>query len=429
VQCTIVGFGGVTLLYFIPLLKLTAAAGSKITVSQPIKLYRKYKADGIFNGNKMLSGDHVLITDKNGMVNDIINIEDAGDDVEILNGIISPGFVNCHCHIELSHLKDAITPGCGLVDFVQAVMQKRNIEDDAKVKAMQAATDELYESGTVAVADICNTADSIIVKKQSTLYWNNFIEVSGFVDATADKRLAAAESVASQFSELPYPFSIVPHSPYSVSKKLFQLLNERTHGQLISIHNQEEATENDLYKNKTGGFLELYENLGIDISLFAATGTTSFKSWLPYFSRQQRIICVHNTFITDNDLKFAAFSIEHTPLNIFFCICINANIYIENTLPPLKKMIENNCKLIIGTDSYAGNNELNMLEEMKSIQKHFPSLETESILKWGTINGAEALGITEKYGSIEKGKQPGIVLIENMEGGNLSRACTAKRIL
>lgn len=384
-------------------------------------MYRKFKADGIFTGEGFTPDDHILVAEENGRIADIIPAADAGENIEILQGILSPGFINCHCHIELSYLKNKIPQHTGLVDFVQAVMANRMAPDDVKLDAMQNAAAELYTSGTVAVGDICNTADSVRLKSESPLYWNNFIEVSGFVDATAEKRLEAAEIIAGRFATLDFPFSIVPHAPYSVSKKLFNLLNEWTGGQLISIHNQEEATENQLYKNKRGGFLKLYENLGIDITGFEATGKTSFQSWLPYFTNGQRIISVHNTFISQEDIEAAK--------NIIFCICINANLYIENALPPLEMLIKNNCTIVLGTDSYASNTSLNMLEEMKSIQKNFPSVETATILKWATMNGSDALGITGKYGSFQKGKTPGIILIENLEKERFSDTSTARRIL
>ena len=402
-------------------LNITLTTGSKITAYQAIKLYRKLKADNIFTGKEIFSGDHVLITEASGKIIEIIDTRDAGENIEYNKGLICPGFINCHCHIELSYLKDVIQPLSGLVTFVQAVMANRNFPLDQRLTAMQNAADELYETGIVAVGDICNNGDSVLLKKNSPLYWNNFIEVSGFVNASAEKRFVAAESVARSFSTLSFPYSIVPHAPYSVSKKLFELINEKSSGQLITIHNQEEKSENDLYKNKTGEFLKLYESLGIEISCFSPTQNTSFQSWLPYFTNGQRIISVHNIFISQEDINLAK--------NIFFCVCINANLYIEESLPPLDLLIKNNCTIVLGTDSYASNRQLNMIEEMKTIQKNFPSVKTETILKWATINGAEALGITETFGSFFKGKTPGIVLIENIDEGIFSPATKAKRLL
>ena len=142
----------------------------------------------------------------------IVPADDAGDGVEPLQGILCPGMVNAHCHIELSHLKGEIPQGTGLIEFVKQVISKRETPHSPdlsqaayhelceqalhqKLRAMTGAVEELYQSGTVAVGDICNTADSLELKRHSPLYWHNFIEVSGFVDAVAGKRLKFSEDI------------------------------------------------------------------------------------------------------------------------------------------------------------------------------------------------------------------------------------------
>ena len=273
------------------------------------------------------------------------------------------------------------------------------------------AENELYESGTVAVGDICNTTDSIFLKSKSRLYWHNFIEISGFTEEGAKKRFLEAEQIASVFNKQLMRAVVSPHSPYSVSKKLFEFINSATENKLISIHNQESHEENELYNNKSGGFLKLYENLGIDISSFHAMGKSSFQTWLSYFTKGQKIISVHNTFTKTSDLRHSMFNFPHS--NLFFCFCPNANLYIENTLPPVETFMKNNCNIVLGTDSYASNTALNIYQEIKTMQLAFPKIPLHIILQWATLNGATALGIDNTYGSFDKGKRPGIVLLTN----------------
>ena len=353
----------------------------------------------------------MLITKSGGTVEAIVPASEAGDGIEILEGIVSPGFINAHCHIELSHFKGMIPEHSGLVDFVQQVMSRRTEKtSEEKQAAMQAAQQELYESGTVAVGDICNTADSIALKQHSPLYWHSFIELTGFVDAAAQKRMQDAQVVLQQFkrelSACNYQFSIAPHAPYSVSKTLFQLINEQTAGQLITIHNQETAAEDELYTTGRGGFLELYKNFGIDIHGFQPTGRSGLQSWLPYFTQQQKIISVHNSFTTQDDIHFAKNRLS-------YCLCPNANLYIENVLPPVTLLMKNDCHIVLGTDSYASNHQLNMMAEINTMQQHFPQIPLETMLQWATINGARALGIDHNFGSFDKGKQPGLLLIND----------------
>jgi len=355
----------------------------------------------------MLSAPTVLITDGSGVIIDLVNIQEAGDGIEEFKGIISPGFVNAHCHLELSHLKGRIPENTGLVEFVQQVMNNRSKGNEQQLEAMEQADSKMYHSGIVAVGDICNSTDSIAVKKSSKILWHNFIEVSGFVGETANARLEAMKLVSDQFkNELPFqPKTLSPHAPYSVSKKLFHLLNEQTEAQLITIHNQESAAEDELYLAKQGGFLDLYNNFEIDISSFEPTGKSSVQSWLPYFNKQQSILSVHNTYTSESDIDFLIkYSEKHSSL-FSYCICINANNYIEQKNPPIEMLINSDCNVVIGTDSLASNHQLNILEELKTIQlSNNPIFPLSTLLKWATINGAKALQLDSLVGSFEKGK-------------------------
>ncbi len=402
--------------------------GGKFTIYQPINLYRKFTANQIFTGHEILGDHFALITTTEGVIVDIVNITDAGDDVEAFNGLLTPGFINAHCHVELSHLKGFIKSGSGLVEFVQQVMGKRDASEELKLDKMQTAVLEMYDKGITAVGDICNTTNTITIKLKSKLRWHNFIEVSGFTDGGANKRLGDIKKVYDNFYENGLlKTSLSPHAPYSVSKTLFSQLNNETANQFITIHNQECATENDLYQNKSGGFLELYKNFGIDISSFEPTGKTSLQSWLPYFTNNQSIICVHNTFIAKADIDFCKRQLN---TQLYFCLCVNANKYIEQKLPPIDLLVKNNCIIVIGTDSYASNWQLDILEEIKTIQQETSfTIPLSEILKWATINGATALQMDNTLGSFEKDKKPGVVLIEGIENSNTTVHSSAKRIL
>jgi cytosine/adenosine deaminase-related metal-dependent hydrolase len=389
--------------------------------------FRKFKANNIFTGQEFLGAEMVLLTDTEGIIIDITDTKDAGDNIELFDGILTPGFINAHCHLELSHMKKTVPPGTGLVQFVQQVMTKRGASDEEKLDAMQKAEQELYQTGTVAVGDICNTADSISTKQKSNIYWHNFVEVSGFVDAVAGKRLEDAKIVLEKFQKTnskKQKSTLSPHAPYSVSKTLFQQLNNETIEQLITIHNQEAEAEEELYKTKTGGFLELYKNFGIDISGFQPTGKSSLQSFLPYFANKQSIISVHNTFTKADDIDF----INTKGQELFFCVCINANKYIEQKIPPFDLLRNSGHRIIIGTDSYASNWQLNILEEIKTIQKD-TNIPLQEILTWATSNGAKALQIADSFGSFEKGKKPGVVLIDKVNGSLTTDGSTARRII
>lgn len=390
-------------------------------------MYRKFSADHIFNGYHFLPVGTVVITTADGFIEAVIDRSEAGEEVQHFNGILCPGFINAHCHLELSHLKGSIAKHTGLVSFVQQVMAQRTADDEIKQQAMTTAAAAMYDSGIVAVGDICNTTDSIAVKQQSKIRWHNFIEVSGFENTAAEQRLAAANKIRDGFTSLlPMQASTLsPHAPYSVSKSLFQLLDTATAHRLISIHNQESKEEDKLYKNKSGNFLELYKSLGIDISGFSATGKSSIQSWLPYFTQQQCVLLVHNTFMSSDDIRFA----KASAVSPTVVLCPAANKYIEGQLPPLELLLQYDINIVTGTDSLASNDALDILQELKILQNGFPQLTVETLLQFATSNASKALQMDNILGSFNKGKQPGVVHIANADQHILPASATSKKII
>jgi len=150
---------------------------------------------------------------------------------------------------------------------------------------------------------------------------------------------------------------------------------------------------------------------------------------LPHFTKAQSIIFVHNAVTSAEDIAFAKLQTANYQLSTFFCLCPNANLYITNTLPDVTMLISQQCDIVLGTDSLASNDQLNILEEIKALQRNFPQVELATMLKWATSNGSIALQMNDDLGSFEKTKKPGIVLISEMNGMNLTGRSKARRIL
>ena len=380
--------------------------------------YRKFKADQLFDGYRLYDNDKVLITDDSGKVENIVGVSEAGDDVQTFSGILSPGLINCHCHLELSHLKNIIPPHTGLIEFLCSVVTKRDFPREVIDQEIIKAEMEMYDNGIVAVGDIGNTADTADVKSKSKINWQNFVEVLGFTDEKAEENINYYRQVAAtleqklQTSTLKHRTSLVPHAPYSISPKTFKLINELTKDQIISIHNQEHPAEDVLYKTGGGEYLKLFKIFGINESPFPVTGLSSIRSVLPHFNNGQTIFLIHNTFMPEEDIVFAKEYGNANGIKLVWCLCVNANLYIENKTPPIEMLVRHNCPIVLGTDSYSSNWQLSIAKEIKAIRSNFPSLSVETILQWATINGAKALQWDNELGSFEKGKKPGGILLD-----------------
>ena len=374
-------------------------------------MYRKLRADRIFDG-RAFRENHVLVLRVDGTVEALVPEAEAGSDVETMTGILCPGLVNCHCHLELSHMKGLIPEKTGLVDFVFKVVSERHHSDSAIREAIAQAEDELLRNGTVAVGDICNNNLTLEQKQKGRLGYYNFIESSGWLPSVAEMRMDRARQIYNEYAAS-QPASIVPHAPYSVSEELWREITPYFSNRTVSIHNQETAFEDEFFQYGSGDFLRMYQLMNISNDHHKPTGRSSLLSYFEKLLSAARIILVHNTFTRQQDIDGINTVMAHHPVPpVFFCLCINANLYIENRLPPVELLRSNSCNIVLGTDSLASNWHLSIVEEMRTIRKHFPAIPLVEILGWATLNGARALGMDDRLGSFEPGKKPGVVVLE-----------------
>ncbi len=388
-------------------------------------MYQKFQATQIFTGTELLEDQLVLITQKDGTIEAMVGIEDAGDEVQNFEGIITPGFINAHCHLELSHMKGMIPAHTGLQEFVKQIVALRHVDPESIQEAIVSAEAEMMANGIVAVGDISNTLDTLSQKAKHNLAYYSFVELYDLDPTRAADKILAGLEIQKKFQENCVRASLVPHAPYSVTNNLWNLLSAHFGIHTISIHNQETPDENDFFKTKTGSFLGMYERTKVNLDFFEATGLSSLQSILPIFKKAHHGILVHNSFTSAEDIQAVHAAMD----NAFWCLCPNANQYIEQTMPPIELLRSKNAKMVIGTDSYASNWSLNVLDELKTIQQHHPQIPLEEMLGWATLNGARALQMDKHLGSFEQGKKPGVVMIKGIDALNGLKNASSHKIL
>lgn len=391
-------------------------------------MYRKISADYIYpvSSDKIENG--IVIIDQDGVIQDIKPSSEF-DEVEIekYKGIIVPGFVNTHCHLELSHMISQIPTGTGLLQFIGNVVRFRGAEEEWIQECIKNADEFMYQSGIVAVGDISNKTDTFPTKRASRLKYYTFIENFDFLQReNTQSTFDMYKAVYDQMEENAHlRKSMSPHAPYSVTPELFALINELNteKGKTISIHNQETPPENELFLNGSGAFYPFFEGFNMSLEGFQPMGKSSIHYALQYLDPEQKTLFVHNTLTTREDIKAAQSILSDT----YWATCPNANLYIENRMPDYKVFLDTNAQVTIGTDSLTSNWQLSILEEMKTILRYQSYLDFDTVLKWATINGAKALSWNNEIGSIEKGKKPGLVLIENIQGPQLLHSLSSSR--
>jgi cytosine/adenosine deaminase-related metal-dependent hydrolase len=301
----------------------------------------------------------------------------------------------------------------------------RQVAPEAIQEAIVLAEAEMMANGIVAVGDISNTLDTLSQKARHNLAYYSFVELYDLDPTLADDKILAGLEIQKQFQENCVRASIVPHAPYSVTNNLWHLLSAHFGIHTISMHNQETPDENAFFKTKSGSFLGMYERTKVSLDFFKATGLSSLQSILPIFKKAHHGILVHNSFTSTEDIQAVHTSMD----NAFWCLCPNANQYIEQTMPPIELLRSEKANIVIGTDSYASNWSLSVLDELKTIQKHHPDIPLSEMLGWATINGARALQMDKHLGSLELGKKPGVVLIKGIDALNNLKDASSHKIM
>jgi cytosine/adenosine deaminase-related metal-dependent hydrolase len=260
---------------------------------------RIISANSIFNGINFLSQEMALVIDDFGILKDIVKkTEIQGSEIEHYEGIIAPGFVNAHCHLELSHLFSQIDPKTGLIEFLKQVITKRNNfnkkeQEDAAIEA----DFKMWESGIVAVGDISNIDTTFKTKTSSKIYYHTFIELIGLNPLHSETIFEKGLSLLKQLENYNLIGSLAAHAPFSSSKLLInKIANYNSLNNLVfSINNQESEEETKFFAGRPSDINDLFAYLNIDINWFTPPKTSSLLSYLDVIPNKKSLL-VHNTF-------------------------------------------------------------------------------------------------------------------------------------
>ena len=350
---------------------------------------------------------------------------------EILDGALVPGFVNAHCHVELSHLFGKFYKGSGMAGFIDQINALRDWAGrDVKARLVQEWMDKMWNDGVTAMADISNDDASFDVKASHKMYTRTFLEVFGsepqmcedvMNDVTELNRIADSKGIDA---------APTPHSCYTMSP---QLLSASAAAGLekgyISYHSQESQEEEDLLLTGTGA---MYENrIRNGMSTPPVTGESSLKYFIQRLADAapapygQHILLVHNVCLQQDDINAAKAVMK----NVYWAVCPLSNIFIHNALPPIPLMRENGLAIAIGTDSLSSNDDLSVIKEIACLHENFPEVPMGEIFTWACLNGARFLSKEDVFGTLTAGKKPGVVLVKGLDAeGTVTKDSTTVRI-
>ena len=361
----------------------------------------------------------------------ILSVGVCSETEDVLPGAIVPGFVNAHCHVELSHLHKKFRKGTGMAGFIDQINELRDwAGNDVKAKLVQEWMDKMWNDGVSAMADISNDESSFDVKKAHKMYTRTFLEVFGSEPEMCDGVMKEVTTLNSLADAAGIDAAPTPHSCYTMSP---QLLSASAAAGLdrgfLSYHSQESQEEEDLLLSGSGAMYENRKRSGM--STPPVTGESSLKYFIDRLAEakpapyEEHILLVHNVCLSQDDIEAAKAVMN----NVYWAVCPLSNIFIHNALPPIPLMVENRLKVLVGTDSLSSNDDLDMIKELYCLHTNFPEVSMTTLLEWACLNGAEFLK-QDALGSLVAGKKPGVVFISNVDGnGNLTADSRSERII
>lgn len=354
------------------------------------------------------------------------------DGAEKIRGAIVPGFVNAHCHLELSYLHNKFRKGTGMTGFIDQINAMRDTSSlEVKKACIAEWLDKMWNRGVSAMADISNCDDSFEAKAASPMYTRTFLEVFGTEPEDCGNVMSAVMKLKEVADVSGIDAAPTPHACYTTSPQLLTAVSaEGLKSGYLSYHSEETQEEEDMLISGTGAMYENRINAGMSVP--PVTGKSSLLYFIDRLEEahpapfKENILLVHEVCMNQEGIDAVKKVMEHP----YVALCPCSNIFIHNALPNVKLIWKSGIKLTVGTDSLSSNDDLDMVRELFCLQENFPEIPFGEMLIWATANGAEFLGKAHKLGRIAPGMKPGIVAIENInENGRLTTASHSYRII
>ncbi|WP_296807124.1 amidohydrolase family protein [uncultured Methanobrevibacter sp.] len=334
-------------------------------------------------------------------INDEISDNNVDKVIDATDKILLPGFVNTHTHLSMTlfrGLADDLALDEWLNDNIWPMEANLN-ETYCYIGALLGAV-ELIKSGTTTFSDMYFYMEDVAkaVEESGIRAALSY----GMIDfADEEKRKAEIEKNMRLFKNCHNSADgrikvfFGPHSPYTASEELLKEVRKLADENDIKIHIHVSETQkeiNDISSEKGLRPFEYLDSIGF---------------------LGPDVVCAHSVWLSDEEIEIIKkhdVKISHNPCS---------NMKLASGIAPVSKLLENDICVAIGTDGASSNNNLDIIEELKtaSLLQKVSTLDpkvltSDEAIAMGTINGAKALGLDDEIGSIEVGKKADLILID-----------------
>ena len=307
-------------------------------------------------------------------------------------GVIMPAFVNAHTHLELCALKGRILFDKGLKLWVKQLINLRDAEKmENLLTGAKQGVKELIKSGTGVVGEISTmgiTKDILANSGLAGIWFKEYLGNNSIAKIKCNERKRHIVT------------SLAAHAPHTTAPELLVNLKNaaRKNNLPMSIHVAESEDEIQFLSTGKGEWADFLSERGIDFSGWGLPVESPVK----YLNRlgllDKKTITVHLIHADKDDFEI----LLH--YNVCVCLCFRSNHYLHQKLPDLTGMLNTGLKPCLGTDSLACVDSLSMFDETAFISNAFPLVPPSEILAMATINGADALDVADRFGTLDPGK-------------------------
>jgi aminodeoxyfutalosine deaminase len=383
---------------------------------------RAVHADAVVTGDAETLRDGAVVLDADGTFADVGPASEllprhGGIAVERVHGVVLPGLVNAHTHLELSALRGRVPGGAGFVPWVEQLIGVRaEFVPEQDTRAVEDAVQELDDCGTAAVGEVTNTLAAVRMLASRGIVGCVFHEVFGVEKEPLERRVdALPRTVEEQVGSWPsreLAYSPAVHTLYTTHPDVVRriLRDVRDRGQRTSVHLAEHAAERRFLEHGDGPIPEWFEarlKLRRDLLEWPGESPVAFADELGALG--PHVLAVHLTDARAEELELVAR--RGNPV----VFCPRSNLFIETRLPPLLAARAAGLLPALGTDSLASNASIDVLAEARALWDRFPTVPATELVRMATWEGARALG-REDVGRIARGARAGLVAIDGAPG-------------
>lgn len=329
-----------------------------------------------------------------------------GDDRDLGDAVIVPGLVNAHTHLELTAFR-GLLENFGFREWIVRLQAAKTavMTADRYADAARLGVVEGLRAGITTYADTCDSGAAMVAMRDLGVRGIVYQEV--FCPWPDPDRVAAAaadlhaklDALAPLETDL-VRLGVSPHAPYTVSDALFTLALRS--GRPLAIHIAESDAEVALVRDAAGPFADALRARGIPVEPRARTPIALLDRLGVLDARPLLIHAVHADAADIAAIARSGSPVAHCPVS---------NAKLGHGIAPLTELLAAGVRVGLGSDSMASNNRMDLLEEarvavlVQRIRHASPdALDAARALELATLGGARAIGLDQRIGSLEVGK-------------------------